>query len=74
MKIKKEEVDQAKNSIQEVTRWNDSVEEKMGLVEIVCQNYKVKVKEKRVGNEEGVRPSRKYKTRGMQRKEEAILA
>ena len=39
-----------------------------GLVEIVCQKYEVKGKEKRVENEEGVDPSRKYETRGMQRK------
>ena len=51
-----------------MTRWNNPVEEKMGLVKIVCQNYEVKVKEKRVENEEGVDPSRKYGTRGMQRK------
>ena len=55
-------------------RWNDPVEEKMGLVEAMRQNYEVKVEEKRVENEEGVGPSRKYETQGMKRKEEAIFS
>ena len=43
VRLKKEEADRAEQRVQEVTRWNDPVEEKKGFAETACQNYKVLV-------------------------------
>ena len=56
--------------VQEVTSWRDPVEVKTYLVEASNQKYEVLVEEKRVGNDEGARSSRKFDTRGAQRMEE----
>ena len=61
-KFKIEEADEAERRAQEATGWKDPVEEKTGLVEAACQNYEVMVEEKKVGNDEGAGPSRKYDT------------
>ena len=60
--------------VQEVTSWRDPVEVKTYLVEASNQKYEVLVEEKRAGNDEGARSSRKFDTRGAQRKEELKLA
>ena len=43
----------------------------MRFMEVVCENYKVMVDEKRVRNDVGAGPSRRNETRGMKWKDEA---
>ena len=59
----KEEADRAEQRVQEVTGWDDPVEEKTGFVEAACQNYEVLVEEKQAGRAGGVGPSKRYETR-----------
>ena len=40
-KLKNEKADRTEKQVQEVTGWNDSVEEKTNLLEAACQNYEV---------------------------------
>ena len=56
VRLKKEEADRAEQRVQEVTGWDDPVEEKTGFVEAVCQNYEVLVEDKRAGKAGGVDP------------------
>ena len=46
VRLRKEEVDHAEKRVQEVTGWNDPVEEKTSFVEAACQNYEVLVEDK----------------------------
>ena len=62
-RLKKEEADRAEQRVQEVTGWDDPVEEKTGFVEAACQNYKVLVEDKQAGRAGGVGPSKRYETR-----------
>ena len=39
-----------------------SAKEKTGFVEVACRNCEALVDEKRIGNDDGVRPSRRYET------------
>ena len=61
--MKKEEADRTEQRVQEVTGWNDPVEEKTGFVEAAGQNYDVLVEEKRVGKIGGGGSSQRYETR-----------
>ena len=63
MRLKREEVDCAKQRIQEVTGWDDLVEEKTGFLKAACQNYEVLVEDKRAGKAGGAIPSQRYETR-----------
>ena len=46
MRLTKEEADRAEKRVQEGTGWDDSIEEKTGFVEAMCQNYEVLVRGK----------------------------
>ena len=70
VKLEREEACQAEKCDKGVTGWNDPVKERTSFVEAACQNYEALVEEKRVGNGDGVGPSRRYETRGTQRREE----
>ena len=70
VKLEREEACQAEKCVKRVTGWNDPVEERTSFVEAACQNYEALVEEKRVGNGDGVGPSKRYEARGTQRREE----
>ena len=61
-RLKREEASRAEQQVQEVTRWDNPVEENTGLVEAACQNYEVLVEDKRTGKAGGVGPSQRYET------------
>jgi hypothetical protein len=63
VRLKKEEADRAEKCVQEVTGWNDPVEEKTGFVEAACQNYEVLLEEKRAGRGGGAGPLQRHETR-----------
>ena len=68
MRLTKEEADRAEKRVQEGTGWDDSIEEKTGFVEAMCQNYEVMVEDKPVGQAEGSGPSNRYDTRSGQKR------
>ena len=70
-RLRKEEADRGEKRVGEVTGWSDPVEEKIGFVEAVCQNYEALVEDKRVGKSGGAGPSQRYETRFRQRRNEA---
>ena len=62
VQLRREEADHPEQQVWEVTRWDDSVEEKTGSVEAVCQNYEVLVEDKRVGKAGGTGTPKRYET------------
>ena len=63
VRLKKEEADRAEQRVQEVTGWEDPIEEKTGFIEAASQNYEVLVEDKRAGKAGGSGPSQRYETR-----------
>ena len=64
----------AERSVQEMTGWEDPVEEKSSFVEAMCQTYDVLVEEKRKRPNDQSCPSKKHDTREVvQRMEESSL-
>jgi hypothetical protein len=70
VRLRKEEADRAEKRVQELTGWNDPVEEKTGFVEAACQNYEVLLEEKRAGRSGGADPSQRYGTRVWEKQKE----
>ena len=62
VRLRKEEVNRAGQRVREVTGWSNPVEEKTGFVEAACQNYEVRVEDKRVGKARGASSSNQYNT------------
>ena len=62
VRLRKEDLGRVEKRIQEVTGWDNTVEEETGFVEATCQNYEVLVEDKRAGKAGGVGPSQRYET------------
>ena len=56
VRLKREEMERPEQRIQEVTGWDDPVEEKTGFVATACQNYEVLGKSGGGGPHNGTRP------------------
>ena len=73
-KLCMDEALKAERRVQEMTGWEDPVEEKSSFVEAMCQTYDVLVEEKRKRPDDQSGPSKKHDTReAVRRREESSL-